>query len=116
MLGARELLRLNLRLSDWSTFEILWKLRNFENSTEGCTQSLGKILDRVIVMENLRKSFPGPHQVENYKITVHTLKNHFLSNFENFQLRAQKTQQKIFVSKFESSCCHACLDQGNYSD
>ena len=44
MLGPRKLLRLNLRSSDRSTFEILRKARNFENSTEGCAQSLGIIV------------------------------------------------------------------------
>ena len=52
-------------------------------------------------MGNLRKSFPGPYQVEKYKITVHTLEKHPKSNFENFRLRAQKPQQKFWHSNLD---------------
>ena len=84
MLGQRRLLRLNFRSSDRSTFEILGKARNFENSTEGCALSFGIMSDRIMVMETIRKSFPGPYYVKKYKIVVHMLKKCPMSNFENF--------------------------------
>ena len=52
-------------------------------------------------MENLTKSFPGPYQVEKTKIAVHMLKKRPMSNFENFQLRAHKMQQKFWYPNLD---------------